>query len=195
MRNLRYCEILVAQRHLMSVQATVYNTVGLNDCPEEQWKAINADKLKKELGATTVVLNGPRYFVMDRNALRNPGGTRNLDGLEMREVAVLEVKNRKRTPYTENTVERQNQYVYEAGKYVYELLAPGGKSYIMQSYSQEVDPKLDEAALQNLGSRLKLPKGWQYRARKLDHELVVRNPGSQAYVVQDDFRDTYQKMQ
>jgi len=195
MRNLRYCEILVAQRHLMSVQATVYNTVGLNDCPEDQWKVLNADKLKKELGATAVILNGPRYFVMDRNAIRSPGGTRSFDGLEMRELAVLEITNRKRTPYTENTVERQNQYVYDAGKYVYELLAPGGHSYIMQSYSQEIDPTLNEAALQDLGSRLKLPKGWQYRARKLDQDLVVRNAGSQACVVQDDFRDTYQKMQ
>lgn len=73
LRNVRYCEIFVAKRHGLSATASVYNTLGLNDCPEAKWSALSAAKLKNELHVTMVVLNGPRYFTMDRNALANPG--------------------------------------------------------------------------------------------------------------------------
>ena len=196
LRNVRYCEVFVATRHGMSATAAVYNTLGLNDCPEATWAALNADKLKDELHAVRVILNGPRYFTMDRNALADPGEVKTFDGLEARLVAQLELKSRqKREPYTENIVERRNQYVYEQGKNVYELVSPDGHVYIMQSSSQEIDKNLNESALLTLASRLKLPKGWQYRTRKLDQDLVVRNSGDKAHVVQDDLQNSYQMMQ
>jgi hypothetical protein len=109
LRNVRYCEILVAKRHGTSATASVYNTLGLNDCPAEKWNALNPDKLKKELKAMAVIMNGPRYFIMDRNAILDPGGVANFDGLDLRLLAQLEIKEKqKRTPYTENTVDRQN---------------------------------------------------------------------------------------
>ena len=196
LRNVRYCEVFVVTRHGMSAVAAVYNTLGLNDCPADKWSALDANKLKKELKATEVILNGPRYFVMDRNALANPGDVKNFDSLDARLVAQLEIKQKqKRTPYAENTVDRQSQYVYERGKNVYELVSPYGRVFIMQSYSQEIDKSLNEQGLQSLAIRLKLPKGWQYRVRKLDDDLVVRNSGTQAHVVQDDLRNTYQLVQ
>jgi haloalkane dehalogenase len=195
LRNVRYCEILVAKRHGTSATASVYNTLGLNDCPAEKWNALNPDKLKKELNATAVIMNGPRYFIMDRNAILNPGGVANFDGLDLRLLAQLEIKERqKRAPYTENTVDRQNQYVYERNKNVYQLVSQSGQVYIMQSYSQEIDKTLNEDGLQNLASRLKLPKGWQYRVRRVDDDLVVRNAAGKAHVIQDDFRNSYQLM-
>ena len=195
LRNVRYCEILLITRHGLAATAGVYNTLGLNDCPEQQWKTLDPDQQKKENHADRVIMNGPRYFVMDRNALRNPGPTRYFDGLQVRLVAQVEMEksSSKRRPYTENTVIRESQYVYEAGKNVYELLAPEGRSYIMQSYSVEVDPHLNEAALAGLSSRLTLPKGWQYRVRQLSEPLMVRNTGSKAYVLQDDLKNSYQR--
>ena len=196
LRNVRYCEVLVATRHGMSATASVYNTLGLNDCPEATWAALNADKLKDELHAVRVILNGPRYFTMDRNALANPGEMKTFDGLDARLVAQLELKSKqKREPYTENIVERRNQYVYERDKNVYELVSPDGHVYIMQSYSQEIDKNLNEDGLLTLAGRLKLPKGWQYRTRKVDQDLVVRNSGDKAHVVQDDLQNSYQMMQ
>jgi hypothetical protein len=193
LRNVRYCEVFVATRHGTHAVADVYNTLGLNDCPADKWSVLDANNLKQELKATEVILNGPRYFVMDRNALATPGDVKNFDGLDGRLVARLEIKQRqKRTPYAENTVDRQSQYVYERGKNVYELLSPDGRVFIMQSYSQEIDKSLNEQGLQSLAIRLKLPKGWQYRVRKVDEDLVVRNSGTQARVVQDDLRNTYQ---
>lgn len=196
LRNVRYCEIFVAKRHGLSATASVYNTLGLNDCPEAQWSALNADKLKNELHVSMVVLNGPRYFTMDRNALANPGAVATFDGLDARLVAQLEIKKKRdRRPYTENIVDRQNQYVYDAGKNVYELLAPGGRVYIMQSYSREIDKNLNEEALLALQDRLKLPSHWDFLARKLERELIVRDSGGKARVVQDDLRNSYQLIQ
>jgi hypothetical protein len=43
----------------------------------------------------------------------------------------------------------------------------------MQSYSQIVDSSLAYADLAALGSRLKPPKGWQYRSRTLTADLVA----------------------
>jgi haloalkane dehalogenase len=195
LRNVRYCEVFVISGGLMSVKAAVYNTLGLNDCPAATWASLNVDKLKTELHARKVILNGPRYFIMDRNALQAPGATQNFGGLEARFVTNLEIHpgTENRVPYTENTVERQSQYVYEEGKNVYELFAPDGRSFIMQSYSQEVDKNLNEEGLLTLDKRLKLPKGWQYRVRKLENDLVVRNGGTTAHVLQDELKNTYQR--
>jgi hypothetical protein len=198
LRNQRYCEILLVTRHgFSSAEAKVYNTLGLNECPDETWKRMNPKKIAREKGVTAAVLNGPRYFVMDRNGLMSEvGGVDHFDGLDMRALATVQLKSlTKREPYTENTVERKSEYVYEAGKYVYELQAPGGVRYIMQSYSLEIDKTLNESALLNLGSKLKLPKGWKFQARKLDQDLIVRNQGAEAQVLQDNLQNSYQRVQ
>ena len=50
---------------------------------------------------------------------------------------------------------------------MFELVAPGGDTYVMQSYAQIKDPALTLAKLGSLGRRLKLPPGWRYRTRTL----------------------------
>ena len=195
LRNVRYCEVFVVRKHFFSTTAGVYNTLGLNDCPPEKWASLDTAKLKKEWNVTAIILNGPRYFIMDRNALEKPGKVQSFDGLDARLLAELEIKpnSNKRMPYTENGVQRQNRYVYDRGKNVYELLSPNGNVYVMQSYSQEVDKELNEAGLLTLNGRLKLPNGWKYRTRTLDEDLVIENVGGKAYVIQDDLKNTYQR--
>jgi len=195
LRNVRYCEVFVVRKHFFSTTAGVYNTLGLNDCPPEKWASLDTAKLKKEWNVNAIILNGPRYFIMDRNALEKPGKVESFDGLDARLLAELEIKpnSNKRMPYTENGVQRQNRYVYDRGKNVYELLSPNGNVYVMQSYSQEVDKELNEAGLLTLAGRLKLPNGWKYRTRTLDEDLVIENVGGKAYVIQDDLKNTYQR--
>jgi hypothetical protein len=162
--------------------------------PHRKWASLDTAKLKKEWNVAAIVLNGPRYFIMDRNAIENPGKVQSFDGLDARLLAELEIKihSSKRQPYTENGVQRQNRYVYDRGKNVYELLSPEGKVYVMQSYSQEVDKQLNEPALANLADRLNLPHAWKYRTRTLDEDLVIQNVGGKAYVIQDELKNTYQ---
>jgi haloalkane dehalogenase len=199
LRGVRYCEIFVIIGHLNHLEGKVYNSLGLNDCPQEQWMALKTEALKKQFKAKAIVMNGPRYFLMDKNAIENPGEVVSFDGLQLRLLATIRIPQRsviggsKRKPYTEYTIERTNTYVFSSAKLVYELVAPDGKVYIMQSYSQIVDPTLTEDALATLASRLKLPPKWQYRVRKLDQDYIVQESG-EAHVIQDDFENTYQRV-
>jgi len=197
MRNARYGEIVVVTGGPFQFVGHVYNTIGLNDCPEAAWKALDPKQLAKEWKARTVILNGPRYFMMDRISLANPGGVASFDGLQARHLADVEISlasvlRGKAKPYTDNVVKRTTVYVYSKGKMVYELLAPDGRVYVLQTYALIVDPHLTEADLASLGSRLHLPQGWKYQARKLDKDLELRTTGT-AYVLQDDLENSYQR--
>ncbi len=57
---------------------------------------------------------------------------------------------------------------------MYELLAPDGSTYVMQSYSQIIDPNLSIGQLKSLGDRLNLPQGWSYRSRVLKKDLFLK---------------------
>ena len=83
--------------------------------------------------------------------------------------------------------------MFSGGKTVYELVAPSGKVYVMQSYALSIDPSMTEKSLATLASRLKLPEQWQYRVRKLDRDYIVQTTG-EAHVIQDDFENTYQRV-
>jgi len=201
LRNARYCEIILVTGRLNNIEGAVYNTIGLNDCPAEQWEALDPEQLKEEYQANDIIFNGPRYFMMDENSLAEPGEVASFDGLEMRHLATLELPagsligdNLEGQPYTENTVDRETEYVFRGGLPVYELVSPDGQVYVLQSYSQIVDPTLTEDDLPNLGDRLELPEGWQYRVRELDEDLVLRTVGGEAHVIQDDLKNTYQRV-
>ena len=201
LRNARYCEIILVTGRLNNIEGAVYNTIGLNNCPAEQWEALDPEQLKEEYQANDIIFNGPRYFMMDENSLAEPGEVASFDGLEMRHLATLELPagsligdNLEGQPYTENTVDRETEYVFRGGLPVYELVSPDGQVYVLQSYSQIVDPTLTEDDLPNLGDRLELPEGWQYRVRELDEDLVLRTVGGEAHVIQDDLKNTYQRV-
>jgi len=197
MRNARYGEILVVTGGPFEFVGHVYNTLGLNDCPEAAWKALDPKQLAKQWKARAVLLNGPRYFMMDRSSLANPGAVATFDGLQARHLADVQLslftvlKGRAKA-YTENTVKRTTEYLYRAGRPIYTLTAPDGRVYVMQTYALIVDPHLTEADLPTLGHRLKLPTGWKYAVRTPAHDLVLRANGT-AYVLQDDLENSYQR--
>jgi hypothetical protein len=99
-----------------------------------------------------------------------------------------------RQPYTERAIRRTTTYVYDQGREVFELVAPDGTTYVMQSYSLAVDPTLTKADLPALGARLRLPDGWRYRVRQLSEEWSLHVDG-EARVVQDDLDNTYQRVE
>jgi hypothetical protein len=61
------------------------------------------------------------------------------------------------------------------------------------AYSQIGDPSLAYTDLVALGSRLKPPKGWQYRSRTLTADLIAQS-GGEAHIIQDELQNTYQRL-
>jgi hypothetical protein len=195
LHDARYCEILELRGLPPTATATVWNTIGQNRCPAPWWDAFQAGPLAQELGATAVVLNGPRHFLMD-SAAAITGGVRDFHGQRLRKVATIPLKHPSdivRVAYTERTIDRTNTWSWKGGRRVFELVAPNGVTYVMQSYSQIVDKGLTLAALPALGSRLKLPTGWRYRSRVVRRPLVLRAAGS-ATILQDELQNTYQRV-
>jgi hypothetical protein len=195
LHNARYCEILELKGSPPDAQVKVWNTIGYSDCPQAKWDAIDANALAAERGDAVVIKNGPRYFLMDA-ASAETGKTHRFGGLKMRRVATIPIRSDAelaQTPYTDRTIKRNNTWTWDKGRRVYELLAPNGSTYVMQSYSQIRDPQLTMSQLRGLGSRLQLPEGWEYRSKVLKKDLTLVANGS-ATIVQDDLTNTYQRL-
>ncbi|MDF1827908.1 MAG: hypothetical protein P1U39_06470 [Legionellaceae bacterium] len=193
-RGARYCEVVVSEGRLT---LAVYNTMGLNQCPETQWKKITPKILKKNMKTRIAILNGPRYWTTDAIDSTPLAKTakKSIKGLSMKKVALVHIKLKDivkgHKPYNQHHVDRNVVWTYKAGKPVYELIDPAGRVYVMQSYS------LDKAAqtprsLAQLGKKLKLPAGWHYRTGVLRQETKLPSMNKQAIIIQDDFLNTYQ---
>ena len=87
--------------------------------------------------------------------------------------------------------ERAPRLVWNAGRRVYELIAPGGRTYVMQSYAQTPEHPQTLGGLRSLGRRLTLPAGWHFRSRVLRRALVL-GVDVQATITRDTFENTYQ---
>lgn len=198
MRGARYGEVLVVDGGPARLKAHVYNTIGLSDCPEAKWKKLDAAAIKKQFKAWAVVLNGPRYFLMNRAASSRKGDIVDIGELQFHELATVDLpaltllEGTKSKPYVVRVINRTTDFLFNKGNRVYELVDPKGNVYAMQSYALIVDPTLTEPALEKLASRLHLPQGWSYRTRVLDADMHVRANG-QAHVVQDELENTYQR--
>lgn len=197
LRGQRYCEIIFATQQSGSPQVKVYNTIGLNQCPEQLWDQLDIENLKKESGSFYVHLNGPRYWTIDEmqnSTLINPT-IKSFGGITMREAGILKLKwtdfLRLQNPYQQHKVQRQTTWVYKAGKPVFELIDANKNIYIMQSYSVQKNSQT-ESSLTNLGGKLTLPAGWNFRTRILQKDAYLTPINQVAVVVQDDFLNTYQ---
>jgi hypothetical protein len=195
MRGVRYGEVLAVFARDDALEAEVYGTQMLNDCPQELWEKLDPTVIAEELGALFVKLNGPRYWAIDgigRKVEVVEPILRDFGGIAMRRIATVALGDAPAPiPYGERKVNRGAVFFFDAGKPVYELVRPDGTTYVMQAYCVGVDPTLTEADLPSLGTRLSLPPGWAYRSRVLDEPLVVDTRQGLATVVQDELENTY----
>lgn len=198
MRALRYCEVLLIKPIDGKPSAEVYNTYPLNVCPEDVWVTLDATAIAKELGVPLAVLNGPRFWLMDEvePADGEAPAPVSFGGIEMIQRATVDLNavGISAPAYTEHNVNRKTVFAFAEGRTVYQLVAPNGTVYVMQSWSQQVDPTLSEADLSSLGARLQLPDGWTYRSLTLTEDLRVETVETDAVVLQDDFRNSYSRV-
>ena len=193
LRGGRYGEVLLVSAGADGPTATVYNTYPLNDCPPELWTRLDAQALATEHGALAALLNGPRYWLMD--AIEKDMGTEReivtFGGLDMYRQATVTLSSMNPAPYVPNTVARNAVFVFDAGAPVFELVDADGRAWVMQTWSQIVDPELSYDDLPGLAERLTLPDGWSYRTRTLETDLRVDTSSQAAQVLQDGLTNSY----
>jgi hypothetical protein len=189
----RYGEVLLVIAGEAGPQATVYNSFPLNDCPAELWSKLDPQAIAAENGAAAALLNGPRYWLMNsiEKDQRGPQIRKTFGGIEMIQQATVLLSSMNPAPYSANTVSRHTVFVFNAGEEVYQLQDPQGHHWVMQTWSQVVDPNLSRADLPKLGERLKLPDGWSYQSRVLTEELRIDTTSRAAQVTQDDLTNSY----
>ena len=195
MRGVRYGEVLAMFLRDTGLEAEVYGTQMLNDCPQELWETLDADAIAKDMGAVFVKLNGPRYWLLDglgsKVAVVDPV-FKDFNGIQMRRIATVPLgADFSAGPYVLRNVNRGAVFFFDAGKTVYELVDSDGRALVMQARCIGVDPNMTEESLATLGDRLALPEGWLYRSRVLQEELVIDTSATLAIVVQDEFENTY----
>ena len=200
LRNVRYGEIVPVFKKGAKLYIEVYNTVEHNELPDDLWKNLDSEELAELYGSETVLMNGPRYWVINAangNTDKLDNKIANFGGIEMKLVASLNENifsmNLGENFYTESSVERETNWIYYEGNMVYELVSPAGDVYRMQAASMIVDPDLTIDKLEHLGERLELPEGWSYRARILEEDSTLYSNGL-ATIIQDEFINTYQKV-
>jgi hypothetical protein len=138
---------------------------------------------------------------MDQITANAAGEVLSFGGLEARWAAELPIPPDLSDPgrpgaryYRDMMIKRETKFHFAAGRTVYEMLTPDGKTYVMQAYSHIVDDSLTMQSLAALGDRLQIPEGWQYRARTPDQELTLATVGGQAHILQDELQNTYMQL-
>lgn len=196
MHGKRYCEILLLNLKDDGIYAEVFNTYPLNDCPDDQWKAIDTAAVAADEGVVFASANGPRYWAM--NSVVKSDMTevfkKSFGGMEMNRYASVYVGTSPAdllTFYSPFAVNRKAAFTFNAGTTVYMLHDAEGKTYVMQSWSQQVDPMLTEDDLLTLADRLQLPEGWTYDYKTLTEDFVVETRAEDAQVLGDDLRNSY----
>jgi len=194
-RGDRYCEVLGITPSAEGLIAEVYSTFPLNDCPQEQWLALDPSTLPEITDTPLALLNGPRFWSIDAvtRTVTDDIVQRDFGGLTMNRYATVTVPGLEaaQESYVVREVDRRAVMTLFAGRDVYILVDPGGATYAMQSWSNQVDPDLTEGDLATLGYRLVLPEGWQFETRTLTEDLFIRFGDEPARVIQDDLGNTY----
>ena len=197
-RGLAQCELFLMQSEAGKLEALVYNTTGLNDCPPRKYDPMDAKVLAQKTQSDVVWKNPRRFWMMDHLTFSLVGEPRDFDGLPFNFVAKMQMpagfdasKDQSAHAYVPMKIHRVTTYEYLKGKLVFLLQSPDGHTWVMQTYTNHVDHSLKEADLPNLGQRLKLPDGWQFKAKVLDRNLIINTTGL-ANIVPDNLANMYQ---
>jgi hypothetical protein len=204
LRGMRYCEVFLlgADPKRDRLYADFFNTTDLNNkspmdtCPPDMWAKVDPEALKKQFDVLGVFKNGPRGWAMDRIELP-AGPVLTFDGWDARWMGHVDLPkdidlNKKgSSAYKPTQVHRDSSMTFLAGRPVHILEDSQGVPWVMQAYSDIVDPNLTYDDLAKLGDKLKLTPGWKYQVKVLDRDLTIRAVNGVAHIVQDDLENTY----
>jgi hypothetical protein len=202
LRAVRYCEVFLIGGDAVTkdLRANFYNTTDLNNqanprdtCPAAMWAKVDAKTLKKQYDVLDVFKNGPRGWANDWIDLP-VGAERDFDGLKARWMGNVQLPKdfgKGSVAYQPTTVSRKSKMGFVKGQPVFIVEDPDGTPWVMQAWSNIVDPSLTYEQLKDLGSKLKLAPGWKFRVAVLDRDLMIQAVNGKARIVQDNLENTY----
>lgn len=205
-RGQRYTEMFLIGGNAITkdLEANVYNTMGLNggpttgdSSPAALLDKVDVKSVKEQYGMLASFKNGPRLWTLDwfDGAV---GKELDFNGMKARWVNWLDLKGISTEPgaadYKNITVKRHTHFGFDKGKQVFVLDDPDGNPWVMKSMSLITHPEQKFDELGTLGSRLKLPAGWKFRAPVLEQDLVLTpDKDGVAHITQDGFGNTYDR--
>ena len=202
-RDYAYCEIAPVLGKGSEMTAQFYNSSGPGDhCPVDKMAAIDAKDLAANLGATLVYLNptpqsARRHWVIDQLWIYKAGESVDFLGVKATWVASVSIESLKglaRADYQPGQVHRETKYLYSKGSKVFVLRGADGKTWVMQSYTTEVDKNLTLDNLPTLAGKLKLPQGFKFEVVTLTRDLIIdpMKAADMAYILRDDHHNVYE---
>ncbi len=195
-RGLRFCGMGAFVGVGQMQRAHVYTAASFPVTPETH-KTIDPEKLAGELGVDMCAVNSGRFWMMDEYEYTG-GEIQDFHGVEMRwagDMTGAEMIAQFKSPYSPSLIYRNTNWIFHAGEPVYLLREPSGAVWVLQEFTQEVDPTLEAHNLDKLGGQFKnLPEGWKFETKILDKELSLDTgrAGGWAAIVRDEFGCTYQ---
>ena len=204
LRDYRYEEIdLFAKDPLKKVlYVSIYNTTGQNagddtrdSAPKSLAQSVDAKRVAKRFQALSASISPPRSWTLDWLSDR-VGAVRNFDGLDavwMGNSLARSAASAKSgsTAYHSALVARTAVEGFKKGSQIYLLDDPKGGTWVMVAYTHKDSPDLTIDKLASLGSLMKLPEGWKFRAETLDKELILEPKAGITAVTQDEKENIY----
>ena len=195
-RGLRFCGLGAFVGVGRTQRAHVYTAATFPVTPETH-KSIDPERLARELEVDMCAVNSGRFWMMDEYEYTGSDIV-DFHGVEMRwagDMTGAEMIAQFKSAYTPSLIYRNTDWIFHAGAPVYLLREPGGGVWVLQEFTQEVDPGLEADNLDRLGAKYKnLPEGWTFETKILDEELHLdtSRAGGWAAILRDEFGCTYQ---
>lgn len=204
-RGQRYTDIFLIGGNSFTKElvGSAYTTIGLNNLtgsgdssPQELLDRFALTELKKGYDLLSVYRNGPRFWTLDWVEI-GLGAERDFNGLKARWYMWVDLPGdfilTESIAYRVVQARRDMRLGISTGSLAFMLDDPEGNTWVMRSASLVRNPRQTAESLKNLGSSLKLPPGWTFRAMTLDRELILTPDDGVVSITQDDLGNTYDR--
>ena len=209
MHRVRYIEMFLAFRDPKTgkLVAGCYNPMftskgipaSKDTAPQAQVEGLDFEKMKKEYSLVGASLNGPKLWTPDWSEVE-VGVERDFNGIKAPWVAQLNMGDKpgnvaETTPYKPMTIARKSALGWKKGTTVLLLDDASGNTYVMKGFQLGLKPKYTYEQFVAAGqSQFKqLPRGWKFRVKKLEEELIETPAGGVATIMADEFFNVYDK--
>ena len=164
----------------LEVVVTTLSTYRLQNCPATRMDKLTAASAAAQLRTVanfeTIIKGGSHQQIMDINLTPVSSeyfwvsdlkfsviGTARISLIQLFETTKLKnTRNLAAAKYIPFKLFGETHYIWNTGSLVHRLVSPKGETYLMTSFTQEVQPSLTRDTLSNLSTMLGLPPGWKF---------------------------------